>query len=336
MIPLRRRRRQRRPAPLRLLLLLFLALLLPSCSGSPRAADAKPIVVATTGHIADVARTIGGDAVEVRQIFGPGVDPHTHQATRADVLDMYEADLVLVHGLHLEAQMRFTFDALRRGGRRLAVVTDAIPRERLIPADASIGGTYDPHVWMDPQLFSLVVDEIRDRLVALVPEARREMDERLETLHRELVEIDASTEAAVRTVPHDARVLVTAHDAFNYFARRYGIEVASIQGISTESEAGVRHVQELVDLIVERSVPAVFVETSVSTRGLEALLDASRRAGHDVRIGGSLLSDSLGPADTFEGTYLGMLDHNATTIVRALGGSAPERGHFGRLVAPPR
>jgi len=288
------------------------------------AARERLSVVATTGMIADAVRQVGGDLVEVRALMGPGVDPHAYRQTRSDIVAVVNADLVLWHGLYLEAQMEeFMRDLEKRG--TVVAVAESLPRNLLIGHD-DYDDKFDPHVWMNPNLWSRVVLNVRDALIAVAPghEAtfRANADAHLEQLRR----LARYTAEVLSSVPADSRVLVTAHDAFNYFGSAYGFEVVGIQGISTESEAGLKRVGELVDMLVARGIGAVFVETSVSDRSIRALVEGAAAQGHEVVIGGELYSDAMGEDGTYEGTYLGMIDHNATVIARALGGEAPERG----------
>ena len=302
------------------------------CLGMPHAsAQARRLqVVATTGMIADAAKQIGGVLVDVRALMGPGVDPHGYRQTRADIAAMSRADLVLWHGLYLEAQLeKFLLDL----GRRRAVVAlgDALPRERLLAHD-EYRDRFDPHIWMSPELWALVVDATRAALAKALPAAKAEFEA---NAVRHLSEVRALADYAHRvlaSVPKERRVLISAHDAFKYFGAAFDFAVEGIQGISTESEAGLVRVRELVDLIVERKVAAVFVESSVSDRNVRALIEGAQARGHRVTLGGELFSDAMGPEGTYEGSYIGMIDHNVTTIARALGGDAPPRGLHGKLV----
>jgi manganese/zinc/iron transport system substrate-binding protein len=292
-------------------------------------AQEKVSVVATTGMIADAAREVGGDLVEVEALMGAGVDPHAYRQTRTDIVAMADADLVLWHGLYLEAQLEeFMFDLAER--QNIVAVADELPRNLLIGHD-DYADRYDPHVWMNPNLWSRVVLNVRDALIETDPDNADTYRTNAEDHLEELRQLAVYTTEVLGTVPAESRVLVTAHDAFNYFGSAYGFEVVGIQGISTESEAGLNRVRELVDLLVSRDVGAVFVESSVSDRNIRALIEGAAAGGHEVTIGGELYSDAMGEPGTYEGTYLGMIDHNTTTIARALGGKAPERGMLGRL-----
>ncbi|WP_265518704.1 metal ABC transporter solute-binding protein, Zn/Mn family [Nitratireductor luteus] len=300
-------------------------------SALPASAQQPLSIVATTGMIADAARQVGGDQVEVKALMGPGVDPHAYRQTRTDILAMTKADLVLWHGLYLEAQMEdFMHDLEKR--RDVVAVAESLPKDLLLTHDI-YQDKYDPHVWMDPDLWSKVVVTVRDALIAERPEAKEVFTQNAEAHLKEIADLSAYAKKVTASVPEGSRMLVTAHDAFNYFGRAYGFEVLGIQGISTQSEAGLNRISELVDILVDRKIRAVFVESSVSDRNMRALIEGAGSKGHKVVIGGQLYSDAMGPDGTYEGTYLGMIDHNVTGITRALGGDAPERGRLGILSA---
>jgi manganese/zinc/iron transport system substrate-binding protein len=242
---------------------------------------------------------------------------------------MTQADLVLWHGLYLEAQMEgFVHDLAKK--RTVVAVAEALPKTMLLTHD-DYADKFDPHVWMNPNLWSRVVVAVRDALVSVRPEAKVTFEANAAAHLKDLSELANYTTNVLSSVPAESRVLLTAHDAFNYFGAAYGFEVLGIQGISTESEAGLNRIAELVDMLVARRIRAVFVESSVSDRNIRALIEGTAAKGHRVTIGGELFSDAMGEQGTYEGTYLGMIDHNATTITRALGGEAPERGLRGRL-----
>jgi manganese/zinc/iron transport system substrate-binding protein len=215
-------------------------------------------------------------------------------------------------------------------GKPVIAVTEAMD-ENSVLEPAEFEGHADPHVWMDPRAWAGAVDVVRDRMIEEFPDHRAAFEQNAEAMRAKILELDAYAERVLATVPEGQRVVVTAHDAFNYFGRRYGFEVVGIQGISTESEAGVRDIERLVDLLVSRQIPAVFVESTVSERNIDALRAGARARGHEVTIGGTLYSDAMGPDGTYEGTYIGMIDHSVTAIARALGGEAPERGMHGKL-----
>lgn len=298
---------------------------------APRAwaAGGKLSVVATTGMIADTARRVGDDLVDVQALMGPGVDPHGYRQTRTDILAMAKADVVLWNGLFLEAQMEEVLGDIAKR-TRVKAVAEVVPVEARVAHD-DYADRYDPHVWMDPELWSVVVDDIRLALSEAAPDHAADFAQNAMAFKEELVALDAYSTKVLGSVPEEARVLVTAHDAFNYFGRAYGFEVIGIQGISTESEAGLNRMTELVDLLVDRKVGAVFVESSVSDRSVRALIEGAAAKNWTVRVGGELYSDAMGAPGTYEGTYIGMIDHNVSVISAGLGGEVPPRGMSGKL-----
>lgn len=282
-------------------------------------------VVATVGMIGDVAAEIGGNKVSVATLIGAGVDPHLYKPTVSDVKQLDAADIVFHNGLLLEGRMG---DILRKIGKRgktvHAVAEEALAGQDYVVSDGE--GHHDPHVWMDVSAWSKVAGQIAAALAAKDPENAAFYQKRAVEYRGRLDALDAYARKTLASIPKERRVLVTAHDAFGYMARAYGLEVRGVQGISTESEAGLKEINGLVDFLVERGVPAVFVESSVPTKAVEALIEGAKSRGHQVRIGGELFSDAMGRAGTYEGSYIGMIDHNVTTITRALGGEAPEKG----------
>jgi manganese/zinc/iron transport system substrate-binding protein len=304
---------------------------LAAVTASPLAAEGRLQVVATTGMIADAARVVGGDLVDVRALMGAGVDPHSYRQTRSDIAAMTRADLTLWHGLYLEAQMEDFFADLSRNAPVVAVA-EGLPTENLI-AHEDYEGKYDPHVWMNPLKWAAVVENVADAMAEVRPDAADVFAANAAAFTVELEALETYSRDVLGAVPAESRVLLTAHDAFGYFGEAYGFEVIGIQGISTESEAGLNRISELVDLLVERDIRAVFVETSVSDRNIRALIEGAADRGHEVVIGGALFSDAMGPEGTYEGTYLGMIDHNVTTIAGALGAEVPTGGRLGKLGA---
>jgi manganese/zinc/iron transport system substrate-binding protein len=302
-------------------------------ASSPLAAwaAAEPLrVVATTGMIADIVRQVAGDRAEVVALMGEGVDPHLYRATRSDVARMLEADVVFYNGLLLEGKMTDALVRVARSGKPVFAVTELIDESYLL-APPGFEGSFDPHVWMDPRAWEKAVEVVQRSLAEVDPEGAEGYHARSATYLERLRGLDGYAERVLATVPPERRVLVTAHDAFNYFGRRYGFEVMGIQGLSTESEAGLKRIEELVSTLVERGIPAVFVETTIPEQSVRALIAGAEARGHEVVVGGSLFSDAMGRPGTYEGTYVGMIDHNVTAIARALGGETPPRGLNGQL-----
>jgi manganese/zinc/iron transport system substrate-binding protein len=295
------------------------------CGGGDGTADESKVqVVATIGMITDMAERIGGDRVEVTGLMRAGVDPHLYKASEGDVARMSEADIILYNGLHLEGAMTEVLERL--GDRKTTVaVAETIP-DSLLLSPAEYKGAHDPHVWFDVSLWMHAVETIRDGLIEVDPEGAQTYQVRTDSLLGELTELHDRVKVLAETVPEDKRILVTAHDAFNYFGRAYGFEVRGLQGISTAAEAGTADVQDLAEFIAEAKIPAIFVESSVSPRNIEAVQAAVKSRGWEVNIGGELYSDAMGTAGTAEGTYRGMVLHNINTIVSALLGQETEEG----------
>ena len=277
-------------------------------------------VVTTIGMITDVVKNVGGDRVEVIGLMGPGVDPHLYKPSAGDVQKLDSASLIFYNGLHLESKMG---DLLNVGKYRekTFAVTDAVDRSLLL-TPPEFEGQYDPHLWFDVTLWMKAVGKIREVLSEYDPDNTLMYWSNAERYLAKLAELHEYVKAQVERVPPQQRVLVTAHDAFNYFGKAYGFEVRGLQGISTAAEAGIADVQELATFISERRIPAVFVESSVSTRSLEAVKAAVKSKGFEVEIGGELFSDAMGNEGTPEGTYIGMVRHNIDTIVKALVGES--------------
>ncbi|MBP3709556.1 MAG: zinc ABC transporter substrate-binding protein [Treponema sp.] len=278
-------------------------------------ADDTPLVVATIGMIEDAVKNIGGDDVRVVALMGAGVDPHLYKATAGDIKKLNSADLILYNGLHLEAKMSDVLAKLAQ--ERFAVaVAEGIAKENRLPFEES---EFDPHVWFDVMLWSKhAVKAVYDSLCRLVPAKKDAFTMRYNAYQNELNALDAYIRERTNSLPKSKRVLVTAHDAFNYFSRAYGFEVKGLQGVSTATEASTRDMQQLADFIAERKLPAIFIESSVPHKNVKALQAAVQARGFSVSIGGELYSDAMGDAGTPDGTYVGMLKHNIDTIVSAL------------------
>jgi manganese/zinc/iron transport system substrate-binding protein len=306
---------------------------LAGCEQQPRTATAPKHypyqIVTTTAMIADIARAVAGEHANVENLMGAGVDPHLYSATPSDIRSLAEADYILYNGLLLEGKMTDTLVNLANQ-KPVQQVTRLIDRESLLEPEA-FAGHFDPHVWMDVDAWALVVDAVRDALAEFDPPHAADYAKNAAAYRQQLEKLDAYVHQVVASIPTEQRVLITAHDAFNYFGRAYDIEVVGIQGLSTESEAGLARINALVDMLVQRNVQAAFVETSVDDKNVLALVEGAAARNHTVRVGGELFSDAMGAPGTYRGTYIGMIDHNATTIARALGGNAPADGFQGRL-----
>ncbi len=304
------------------LVIALVTLLAAACRAGTRAqagdlAQREIRVVTTIGMITDVVERVGGERVQVKGLMGPGVDPHLYRASEGDVIRLGSADLVFYSGLHLEAQMGRVLERMADTGVKTVAVTDDIARDVLL-APPEFEGNYDPHVWFDVTLWAKSVERVRDTLMELDPTHADVYQTNAARYLQELDELHAYVKAQAERVQVDQRVLVTAHDAFNYFGRAYGFEVKGLQGISTATEASIADVQELADFIAQRRIGAIFIESSVPQRTVEAVQAAVRAKGFAVQIGGELFSDAMGSPGTEEGTYIGMVRHNVDTIVNAL------------------
>jgi manganese/zinc/iron transport system substrate-binding protein len=288
-------------------------------------------VVATTGMIGDIVRHVAGDAANVVVLIGPGTDPHIFVPSRDDLRVLASADIIFTNGLHLEGRMNDVLERLS-STRPVHPVTNLLPQEYLLLDEK--GQATDPHVWMDVQGWIKATEAVAQALAEFDDKNADQYQTNAGDYIRQLEELDAYARQTLATIPAEQRILVTAHDAFRYMARAYEFDVHGIQGISTASEAGLLDINRLVDMIVLRRIPAVFPESTIADRNVRALVEGAASRGHQVKVGPYLFSDAMGTAGTYEGTYIGMIDHNVTSITRALGGEAPERGLHGKLGSP--
>ncbi|MFC4078337.1 metal ABC transporter solute-binding protein, Zn/Mn family [Salinithrix halophila] len=310
-----KRTHARRAIPLFCLFLLS-SLLLSACGtqGESSIPQDRPIeVTATTGMVGDIVKNVGGDRVKVTTLMGPGVDPHLYKASQGDINKLNHANMIFYNGLHLEGKMT---DILKKIGEEKPVtaVADDIDKSRLLTSS----GQADPHIWFDVNLWMEAVTNAEKALAKADPKHRADYEKRAENYISKLEHLDRYAKKEIQSIPDERRVLVTAHDAFGYFGQAYDIEVVGLQGLSTASEYGLRDVQRIVNLLTERKIKAVFVESSVPKRSIQAVVKGTEKKGHSIQIGGELFSDAMGEAGTKEGTYIGMVRHNVDTIVSAL------------------
>lgn len=297
--------------------LLLLSSILIGCQGESDENPGNKIkIVTTTGMIADAVINIAGDTLEVEALMGPGVDPHLYKATQGDLKKLTSADLVLYNGLLLEGKMGEILEKLGRIKPVIAVGT-AIDTTRLL-GNPLFHNAYDPHIWFDVSLWKQVVNKINKSLQEFDPVHADYYDRNSEKYLKRLDSLHLKVKTQIARIPPDQRVLITAHDAFEYFGRAYNIEVRGLQGLSTLTEFGLKDITDLVKYIIERQIKAVFIETSISERSIRAVVEGCNQRGHNVRIGGSLYSDAMGAKNTPEGTYIGMVNANVQTITRAL------------------
>jgi manganese/zinc/iron transport system substrate-binding protein len=304
-------------------LIVALSMILAGCgsqAGQPTAERTGPLkVVATTGQLADAITNVAGDKVELTALLGPGIDPHTYVATEGDVNVIQSADVIVYNGLHLEAQMERIFEQLAKSGQKTVVaVGDQLDQTTLLGWEPEKGFPHDPHIWNDVRLWKQVVEVIRDALIKADPVNSAVYSSNTTAYLGQLDELQTYLTAEAAKIPIEQRVLVTAHDAFNYFGRAYGLKVAAVQGVSTEAEASTADIQALTKVIIDNNVPAIFVETTISPRTIEAVQAAVQATGREVALGGKLYSDAMGEPGSDADTYIKMMRHNIDTIVKAL------------------
>lgn len=295
---------------------LILAFIAGACQPSQNERNGKLKVVTTTGMIYDAVISIAGDSVDAQALMGPGVDPHLYKATQGDLKKLQAADLILYNGLHLEGKMGEIFEKLNRI-KAVKAITAGIDSTRLRSSEL-YPGTYDPHIWFDVSLWKEAVKNVHKHLVSADATNKSYYDLNAKKYLQSLDSLHLAVSSAIQEIPEGQRMLITAHDAFGYFGEAYQIEVNGLQGISTLSEPGLKDVADLVSLIVDNKIKAVFIETSVSKKAINAVVEGCKQKGQNVMVGGSLYSDAMGPFGQFEGTYIGMVHTNVETIVKAL------------------
>ena len=274
-------------------------------------------VVTTTSMITDLVQNIGGDLIEVNGLMGAGVDPHLYKASEGDVSKLYNADIIFYNGLHLEGKLVEVFEKMNLKDKHTIALGEFLDTKQLIGSEY-FASNYDPHVWFNIQFFKEFASQVTKVLTKKDPKNAEQFIENEKVYIKKLEVLEKEISITIDKLPEEKRILVTAHDAFNYFGKEYGFQVVGLQGLSTATEAGVQDVQKLSAFIIENKVKSIFIETSVPQRTIEALQAAVNSKGHEVIIGGSLFSDALGNAGTIEGTYIGMFQYNVNTIVNAL------------------
>ena len=287
------------------------------CGQKNTSKKGKLQVVTTTTMITDLVKNIGGDKIKVSGLMGAGVDPHLYKASEGDVSKLFNADIVIYNGLHLEGKLEEVFEKMRHQNKKTMAVSDAIDKNTLI-ASEFFASNYDPHIWFDIQNWELITTYIVRQLSELDAANAASYKENGAMYLEKLTSLNLEITNSLGQIPLEKRILVTAHDAFNYFGKAFQFNVVGLQGLSTATEAGVKDVQRLASYIIAKNVHAIFVESSVPKRTVEALQEAVRSKGHRIEIGGTLFSDALGDSDALEGTYIGMYKHNVKTIIRSL------------------
>ncbi|NMH87376.1 metal ABC transporter solute-binding protein, Zn/Mn family [Flavivirga algicola] len=299
----------------RYLYIAIISLIFFSCKNEKKTNE-KLNVVTTTTMITDLVKNIGGEYINLEGLMGSGVDPHLYKASEGDVTKLANADIIFYNGLHLEGKLVEVFEKMKN--KKTIAISNALDKNTLIGSEY-FASNYDPHIWFNVDYWIKVTEYVTEILIEAIPDKKAIFESNHANYIKKLGALKAAIHSIIEeSLPKEKRILVTAHDAFNYFGRSFGFEVVGLQGLSTATEAGVQDVQKLSAFIIEKNVKAIFVESSVPKRTIEALQAAVNSKGHDVTIGGSLYSDALGNAGTIEGTYIGMFEHNVNTIVNAL------------------
>ncbi|MBD7944949.1 zinc ABC transporter substrate-binding protein [Psychrobacillus sp. Sa2BUA9] len=302
----------------KILFLFIVAVLLVGCGNNNAggSGEEKPLVVTTTGQIADAVRIIAGDSVEVKSLMGPGVDPHLYKATQGDLQVLEDADIIFYNGLALEGKMSDIFEKMQKA-KSVVAIGEVVPKDRILNDEAH-PELFDPHIWFDIEVWKLATHEITKSLTEEFSTDGDQFAENERKFFEELDELNGWTKERISEIPEEQRVLVTAHDAFNYFGESNGMEVRGLQGLSTDAEYGLKDIQNIVNFLVEQNIKAVFIESSVSDKAMNAVIEGAKEKGHTIQIGGELYSDAMGAEGTEEGTYIGMYKHNVNTIVDSL------------------
>lgn len=293
-----------------------IALLITNCKPTEKESG-KLKVVTTTTMITDLVKKIGGDKIDVKGLMGAGVDPHLYKATEGDMSKLFTADVVIYNGLHLEGKLEEVFEKMRLQNKKIIAVSNSLDKSKLI-SSANFASNYDPHIWFNTTNWIKITSFLANQLAELDPKNAEVYKLNAGVYLKELHGLNNQINSIIKELPKEKRILVTAHDAFNYFGEQHGFDVVGLQGLSTATEAGVQDVQKLANFIIEKKIKAIFIESSVPKRTIEALQEAVKAKNHQVIIGGTLYSDALGSEGTEEGEYIGMYKHNVNTIVGAL------------------
>lgn len=296
---------------------LSLLMLLFGCKQTEKTTSGKLNVVTTTTMITDMLKAIGSDRIDVQGLMGSGVDPHLYKASEGDVSKLTRADVIFYNGLHLEGKLEDIFERMKHRNKETVALSTVLSKDKLITSE-NFASNYDPHIWFQIDYWIACVNYAAVELSRIDPENKNHYKVNSENYINKLEQLKQKNNLLIESLPKEKRVLITAHDAFNYFGKAYDFEVVGLQGLSTATEAGVQDVQNLANLIIEKNVKAIFVESSVPKRTIQALQASVKAKGHNVAIGGELFSDALGSKGTPEESYIGMYTHNITTIVKAL------------------
>lgn len=303
----------------RIVLIIALVITLVSCNNEVEetGSDIMLRVVTTTTMITDLAHEIGGDDISIHGLMGAGVDPHLYKATAGDVAKLGEADAIFYNGLHLEGKLVDVFEKMNHKKNITYALSDCLDKSTLISSE-NFASSYDPHIWFDVHYWMQMTEYMTEKLIELDPIHKEGFEKRRDEYLHKLEVLDADTKKKLNKMEPSKRILVTAHDAFNYFGKLYSFQVVGLQGLSTATEAGVKDLQDLSKFIIDNDVKSIFIESSVPRRTIEALQASVNSKGHKVTIGGELYSDALGDAGSIEGTYIGMYNYNVNTILKSL------------------
>ncbi|MBL4605089.1 MAG: zinc ABC transporter substrate-binding protein [Flavobacteriaceae bacterium] len=296
---------------------ILLVVMMVACQQKEKPKNAKLQIVTTTTMITDLVKNIVGDKIEVKGLMGAGVDPHLYKASEGDVSKLFNADIIIYNGIHLEGKLEEVFEKMRYQNKKTTAVADAIDKSNLIESEF-FASNYDPHIWFDISNWEIITKYLVDQLSEFDSKNAKFYQENGNEYLKKLAELKTTITELIDPLPVEKRILVTAHDAFNYFGKAFQFNVVGLQGLSTATEAGVKDVQKMAAFIMEKNVKAIFIESSVPKRTVEALQEAVRYKGHEIVIGGTLYSDALGDYGTIEGTYIGMYKHNVKIIISSL------------------
>lgn len=301
----------------KIITLVSVFLVLVACKPSVKQPNDKFTIVTTTTMITDLVNILGGEAIEVKGMMGAGVDPHLYKASAGDLTKLSSADLIVYNGLHLEGKLVEVFEKMNQIGKKTVALGALLPKENVIHS-AAFTSSHDPHIWFSIENWKIITELLVQTLVELNPENSATYLKNGEQYVKELIALAQEMKSKIAELPKEQRILVTAHDAFSYFGKEFDFQVVGLQGLSTATEAGVKDVQRISNFIIQNKIKAIFVESSVPKRTVEALQAAVKSKGQDVQIGGELFSDALGSPSEETGKYIGMYRYNVETIVNAL------------------
>lgn len=287
-----------------------------SCTDPAKDKDKTPTIVCTTGMIGDMVKNLVGDSLNVVSLMGPGVDPHLYKATQGDISNLSAASVIVFNGLHLEGKMNTIFKKLSKS-KTIITVSDGLSKKDLINS-SNFEGAQDPHIWFDVSLWSKAMLSVSSKLQKAFPNLKSTIQKNEMTYKMQLQSLHSHCKNQIALIPDSQRIMITAHDAFKYFGRAYNLEVRGLQGISTTAEFGLQDMSQLVQFVTDKKIKAIFVESSVPKKSIEAVIEGCKKRGHNVALGGELFSDAMGSKSSPQGKYVGMVQHNLSTIVKAL------------------